>query len=305
MTLRIREKRHSMSHIKRENLRLAIIMLAPIFVILMAVSVYPLIRSFDISLRLYNLTKPGLGTPYIGLENYRFVLTDARFWQSVKVTAVFVVISVTFVIVLSTAIALLLNCEFRGRGIVRALMLVPWAIPNVANGLMWLWILNPSYGALNGLLSQLGLIDHYIVWLGDKRLALIMVILAEAWKETPFIMLMILAALQSIPKEMYEAAQVDGSRYFQTLFKITLPMIRPTLFVAITLRTIWAIKSFDLIYTLTSGGPDNATSTIGYYTYLRSFISMNLGRGSAAAWLMTLVMIGLTVLYQRALYMEE
>lgn len=297
-------KRNS-SNLRRENRRLSIFMLTPITLILLAVSVYPLIKSFDISLRYYNLTKLGKGIPYIGFENYRFILTDPKFWQSVRVTIVFVVVSVSLVIVLSTAIALLMNREFRGRSFVRGLMLVPWAIPNVVNGLMWLWILNPSYGALNGLLTQLGIIDTYVVWLGEKNTALLMVILAEVWKETPFIMLMILAALQSIPKDLYEAAVVDGSNSFQKLFKITLPMIRPTLFVAITLRTIWAIKSFDLIYTLTSGGPDNATNVIGYYTYMKSFVSMNLGRGSAAAWLMTLVMVVLTVLYQRALYMED
>ncbi|MEN6482259.1 MAG: sugar ABC transporter permease, partial [Anaerolineaceae bacterium] len=133
-------------------------MLTPITLILLAVSVYPLIKSFDISLRYYNLTKLGKGTPYIGFENYRFILTDPKFWQSVRVTIVFVVVSVSLVIVLSTAIALLMNREFRGRSFVRGLMLVPWAIPNVVNGLMWLWILNPSYGALNGLLTQLGII---------------------------------------------------------------------------------------------------------------------------------------------------
>lgn len=303
--INIRKGKRNSSNLKRENRRLSIFMLTPITLILLAVSVYPLIKSFDISLRYYNLTKLGKGTPYIGFENYRFILTDPKFWQSVRVTIVFVVVSVSLVIVLSTAIALLMNREFRGRSFVRGLMLVPWAIPNVVNGLMWLWILNPSYGALNGLLTQLGIIDTYVVWLGEKNTALLMVILAEVWKETPFIMLMILAALQSIPKDLYEAAVVDGSNSFQKLFKITLPMIRPTLFVAITLRTIWAIKSFDLIYTLTSGGPDNATNIIGYYTYMKSFVSMNLGRGSAAAWLMTLVMVVLTVLYQRALYMED
>ena len=295
-------KRYS---IRRENRILSILMLIPLSLILLAVSIYPLFKSLDISLRYYNLTKLAKGTPYIGFENYRFILTDPKFWQSARITVVFVIISVTITIVLSTTIALLMNREFPGRNFVRGLMLVPWAIPNVVNGLMWLWILNPSYGALNGFLSQLGIIDSYRVWLGEKNTALVMVILAEVWKETPFIMLMILAALQSIPNDLYEAAVVDGANFFQKLFKITLPMIRPTIFVAITLRTIWAIKSFDLIYTLTSGGPDNATNVIGYYTYLKSFVSMNLGRGSAAAWLMTLVMIALTVLYQRALYMED
>ena len=118
---------------------------------------------------------------------------------------------------------------------------------------MWKWILNPSYGSLNGLLYSLGIIEEYIVWLGTPKLSLFVVILADVWKETPFIMLLFLAALQTIPKDLYEAAMVDGSNAFQSLFRITIPLISPTLFVALSLRTIWALKSFDLIYTLTAG----------------------------------------------------
>lgn len=287
------------------NARLSFLMMLPTIIIILLVAVYPLIKSFDISLRYYNLTKPERGTPYIWFKNYQFIVTDDKFWSSMKTTMVFTILSVSLVMLLGTSIALLLNRDFKGKNFIRALMLVPWAIPSVVNGLIWLWILNPSYGALNGLLSQLGIIDEYIIWLGDKNWAMFWVIIAEAWKETPFIMLMILAALQSIPKDLYEAAKVDGAGRFQTLFKITLPIIRPTHFIALTLRTIWAMKSFDLIYTLTSGGPGEATSVIGYYTYQKAFVSMNLGRGSAAAWIMTVIMMGLTVIYQRALMKEE
>ena len=169
---------------------------------------------------------------------------------------------------------------------------------------MWKWILNPSYGTLNGLLYSLGLIDKYIIWLGTPSGALIMCILADVWKETPFIMLLILAALQTIPNDLYEAAKVDGATAWQSFWNVTIPLIQPTLFVAITLRTIWALKSFDLIYTLTAGGPSGGTTVIGYYTYIKTFVSMNLGRGSAAAYLMTIVVALLIILYQKALYTE-
>jgi ABC-type sugar transport system permease subunit len=170
---------------------------------------------------------------------------------------------------------------------------------------MWKWILNPSYGALNGFLYSLGIIDEYVIWLGSRELALVMVVLADVWKETPFIMLLFLSALQTIPEDLYEAARVDGANPVQALFKITIPMIRPTLFVAVALRTIWALKSFDLIYTLTAGGPSGGTSVIGYYTYIKTFVSLNLGRGSAVAYIMTFVVAALVLVYQRALYRKD
>jgi ABC-type sugar transport system permease subunit len=235
------------------------------------------------------------------------VLRDARFWTSVRITGIYALLAVSLEIVLGFLIALMLNREFRGRGVVRMLALLPWAIPAVVNGIMWKWILNPRYGALNGLLLQLGIIkspNDYIVWLGNPTLALIMVVLADVWKETPFIMLLFLAALQTIPKDLYEAARVDGAGRLRILFNITIPLIRPTLFVAVALRTIWALKNFDLIYTLTSGGPSNGTAVLGYYTYLESFVALDLGRGAAVAYLLTLAVMGLVLLYQKALYRE-
>jgi multiple sugar transport system permease protein len=184
------------------------------------------------------------------------------------------------------------------------LALLPWAVPSVVNGIMWKWIMNASYGALNGLLYSLGIIKDYIIWLGSPSLALAMVVWADVWKETPFIMLLILAALQTIPKDLYEAARVDGANAIQTFFNVTIPLIRPVLFVAVALRTIWALKSFDLIYTLTSGGPSGGTSVVGYYTYLKSFVNLNLGRGAASAYIMTVVVLVLVVVYQRVLYRE-
>jgi ABC-type sugar transport system permease subunit len=148
------------------------------------------------------------------------------------------------------------------------------------------------------------LINEYQIWLGNPKVALIMCILADTWKETPFIMLIFLAALQTIPKDLYEAAWVDGCNAVQALFRITIPLIKPTLFVALSLRTIWALKSFDLIYTLTAGGPAGGTTVIGYYTYIKAFVSLNLGRGAAAAFLMTLIVIIIVYFYQRALFQE-
>lgn len=289
---------------ERENTLFIILMLLPAGLIMAVVTVYPLIRSFIISLLQWDLKRPELAHAFIGLKNYQYVLSDPSFWQSAKVTLLFVIGSVSINIILAILIALMLNRDFFGRNLVRMLALLPWAIPSVVNGIMWKWILNPSYGALNGLLFQLGIIDKYIIWLGTPAGALILGILADVWKEMPFIMLLILAALQTIPKDLYEAATVDGANPFKSFWHITLPLIKPTLFVALTLRTIWALKSFDLLYTLTSGGPSGGTTVIGYYTYLKTFITLNLGRGSAVAYLMTAVVAVLVILYQRALNKE-
>jgi ABC-type sugar transport system permease subunit len=289
---------------QRENLSTWLILGTPAAIIMIVITLYPLIRSFWISLHTWDLLKPGLGHPFVGLTNYLYILNDENFWQSVKITFMFVLGAVVLEITLGLAIALLLNREFWGRNVVRIVVLLPWAIPAVVNGIMWKWILNPSYGSLNGLLYSLGIIDKYVVWLGTPKLALLVVILADVWKETPFIMLLFLAALQTIPKDLYEAAMVDGSNAVQSLFRITIPLISPTIFVAISLRTIWALKSFDLIYTLTAGGPSGGTTVVGYYTYLKTFINLNLGRGAAVAYLMTLVVLVLVILYQKALYRE-
>ncbi len=294
----------SVSKRKRDDALFTILLLLPAGLIMAVVTIYPLIRSFIISLLKWDLTKNELTHPFIGFQNYSYILNDPTFWQSVKITGFFVLGDVILTIILSVVIALLLNREFFGRNLIRMVALLPWAIPGVVNGVMWKWILNPSYGALNGLLFSLGIIDKYVIWLGNPTSALIMGILADVWKESPFIMLLFLAALQTIPKDLYEAAKVDGANAFQSFWNVTIPLIKPTLFVALTLRTIWALKSFDLIYTLTAGGPSGGTTVIGYYTYLKTFVSLNLGRGSAVAYLMTSVVAVLIILYQRALNKE-
>jgi len=289
---------------KRNDILFTVLMILPAGLIMAVVTIYPLIRSLIISLLHWDLKKPELFHSFIGFDNYKYVLTDPTFWQSAKVTGLFVLGAVSLNIILALAIALLLNREFVGRNLVRMIALLPWAIPGVVNGIMWKWILNPSYGALNGLLFQMGIIDKYVIWLGTPAGALIMCVLADVWKETPFIMLLILAALQTIPKDLYEAATVDGANVFESFKHITLPLIKPTLFVSLTLRTIWALKSFDLIYTLTAGGPSSGTTVVGYYTYMKTFVTLNLGRGSAVAYIMTAVVAVLVILYQRALYEE-
>ncbi|PKO12933.1 MAG: sugar ABC transporter permease [Chloroflexi bacterium HGW-Chloroflexi-10] len=289
---------------KRNELNTAVALILPAAIIMAVVTIYPLVQSFIISFRDWDLLKPNDPHIFVWFENYKNVLTDPLFFNSVKVTGLFVICAVSLEIIFGLFLALLLNREFVGRQFIRMIALLPWAVPAVVNGIMWKWILNPSYGALNGLLHQFGLIDKYIIWLGSPGMALATVVVADVWKETPFIMLLLLSALQTVPKDLYEAATVDGASNLQKLLLITIPLLRPTLFVAISLRTIWALKSFDLIYTLTAGGPSNATSVLGYYTYQKSFVSLDLGKGSAAAYIMTAIIMLVVILYQRAIYRE-
>lgn len=265
---------------------------------------YPLLSTLWFSLHRYHLARPS-ERPFIGVLNYVAVFQDSYFWVSVKATIYFLVVAVSIEMILGLAIAVLLNQKFRGRGFVRALLIIPWAVPAVVNGVMWKWIYNPSFGALNGLLETFGLIDKYIVWLGHPFLALNMLVIADVWKETPFIVLIILAALQTIPESLYEAAKVDGANAWQSFRKITLAVIRPTLFVALSLRTIWAVKNFDLVYTLTQGGPSRGTSLIAYYMYVKSFVSLTFGYGAAVACIITIVIFIIIFFYQRALTAES
>jgi len=289
---------------RKRDLKLAAVLAAPALIIMLVVAAYPLVRSFWISLSTYDLTDPAGVGEFVGIDNYLSVLSDPAFWDSLRITLTYVVFAVALEVSLALALALFLNRPFRGQRWMRILVLLPWAIPPVVSGVMWLWILNPSYGAANGLLYELGLIDNYIIWLGKPLRALLLVAMVDTWKEVPFIMLMILAALQSVPKDIYEAAKVDGASAWRTVWSITVPLIRPTLFVVISLRTIWALKSFDLIYTMTRGGPSEGTTVLGYYTYLESFVRLRLDRGSAAAFIMAVIVLVIVLGYQRALYRE-
>jgi len=177
----------------------------------------------------------------------------------------------------------------------RTILLLPWAVPWVVNGIIWKWILNPRFGALNALLQQLGIIKSYRVWLGEPFLALNMMILADIWKETPFIAILLLAGLQAIPKELYEAAMVEGAGSWRRFWAITLPLIRPVLFVALTLRAIWSLKTFDLVFALTQGGPSGGTNLLNYYIYTTSFSRLDFGYGATLSVVFVFLILIITI----------
>jgi ABC-type sugar transport system permease subunit len=196
--------------------------------------------------------------------------------------------AVTAITVLALPAALLLNETFRGRRALAALLLVPWSIPTVANGLMWKWIYDESFGALNGALAQLGLIDRYLVWLGDPAKTLALVANAYVWRAVPLATILLLVTMKSIPDVLYRAAKVDGAGLVQRFIHVTLPSLRPGLVMVVIFETMLAIRHFDLFFILTSGGPGDASHVAAWHVYVETFRNLSFGTGSALAYMMAL-----------------
>ncbi|HHT73739.1 MAG TPA: sugar ABC transporter permease [Firmicutes bacterium] len=281
-----------------------LLFILPALVAIGAVFVYPMVSSFYLSLHDIDLTKPWRGEIFVGLKNYRSILANSAFWDSVWRTAYFSVVSVGLELLIGFISALLLNEVFAGRSTVRSFLLIPWALLTMTNGLMWMWIFNPHYGMFNAILTKLGLIDSYRVWLADPFWAMHAVILADVWKMAPFMTLLILAGLQPISEDVYDAAEVDGASTWTKIRYIVGPLLRPALLVAVVLRTMGAFKVFDIIYIMTSGGPADSTKVLTFYTYEQAFRYYRIGMGSAVSWLITLVLLILIVVYIKLLGAE-
>jgi len=262
---------------------------------------YPILYSLWISFHRYNLKRPNVFR-FIWLENYWSILASDEFWSSLWITLLFTALAVAVVIALGVLIALLLNESFPGRGFVRMIVLVPWAIPPVVNGLMWQWIYDAKVGALNGLLVSLGFLTSYRGWLSDPTSALLALVTAHVWNALPFAVILLLAALQTIPGELYDAARVDGSGGWHLFLHVTFPWLAQPLLIVLILQTILAIRVFDVIYVLTAGGPGTATTTLTWQTYLTTFDSLDFGLGNAYAYIVGIITMGLALIYFRLLY---
>jgi multiple sugar transport system permease protein len=260
--------------------RAAWLLLLPMIVIMAAVTGFPLLNTVWLA-----FTDAGL----TGVENFAYIAEDGNFHDALGYTVYFTVVSVSIEVVLGVAVALLLNQQFVGRTLVRALMILPWALPTIVNAVMWRLIYNPEFGSLNALLVQAGVLDAYRSWLGDPDTALNMVILADVWKNYPLIALIVLAGLQTIPRDLYEAAIMDGAGAWTRFWNITLPGIIGPLSVALVLRSIEAFKVFDIIYVMTRGGPADATKTVSFFVYQESFTYLRAGSGAAYALTVTAI----------------
>jgi ABC-type sugar transport system permease subunit len=279
---------------------LAFLFISPTLLIVGLVFVWPVLYSLWLSFNRYNLTSSP-NPSFVGLHNYTLIFTDPFYRSDVLATTwtttLFTIISVPIELVLGLLFALLLNEEFPGRTIFRSVMIVPYAMLTISNGLVWDYILDPTYGTLNVILHRWGVIGDYQNWLGTPAGAMGWVIAADVWKTTPFMTIILLAALQSFPANIYKAAEVDGAGEFRRLWTITLPMLKSAILVALVLRTLGAFRVYDIIYVLTSGGPANATNVLSYYVYQQAFQNYFIGYASAVAYLTTIAMILIILLY--------
>ena len=256
--------------------------LLPAALLLALVVVLPIARVVALSVMRTEMDE-GFRLEFAGLDPFVRLWQDGRWWTSLRNTAVFTASSVAAEMVLGIAFALLLHGSFRGRGLARAIVMLPWALPTAVMALAWSWIFNDSFGVANDLLRRLGLASEPIAWLGQGGTAMFAMVAADVWKTTPFVTLIVLAGLQAIPHEVMEAARVDGLNARQRLTRITLPLLVPSLIVALAFRMVQAYGAFDLVYVMTGGGPGGATETVSLYAYQNYFRYLDFGYGSAMA----------------------
>jgi ABC-type sugar transport system permease subunit len=292
-TTRLRSAFRLPSHDERS----ALVLLAPLLIVLVVVAVFPIVYSFVTSLYDVNLARP-LRRPFVGIDNYIQMLGEPRIQVALWRTTVYTLVTVIGTTLASLAVALFLNEAFAGRRILAILLLVPWATPSVVNGLMWKWIYDSNYGVLNGLLSAIGLIDTYKIWLADPDKTLFLIANAAIWKQMPLSAILLLVTMKSIPEDLYKAARVDGANVLQRFLHVTLPALRPGLMLVLVYETMISVRHFDLFMLLTQGGPGNASSTLSWQIYIETFRSLRFGTGSALAYILafiTLILGGLMI----------
>lgn len=279
-------------------------LLLPAAVAVFGVVLYPILRTLFISF-FHVDSALATDTPFVGLENYGTAVTDPGFWAAMGRTLYFTVVSTAIELVIGLGLAGLLNAKLRARWLFRAIVVIPWALPTIVNAAMWKGVFNAQYGSLNGVLTALGITDHYVAWLGDPFLALNMVILADAWKTIPLVAFFLLAGLTTIPGELYEAAKVDRASWPRIFRSVVLPMLVPSISIVLVLRTVEAFKVFDIVYAMTRGGPANGTQTIAFYAYIKAFSDQDFGVGSALSFLIVLAILAITTVYLRLLRRSE
>jgi multiple sugar transport system permease protein len=274
---------------------------APAMIVIGLLVAYPIGYSFWLSLHRYNLKLPALER-FVWFQNYISLVSDPVFLSSLRVTVGFVVVVLGLTVILGTTLALVLNETFLGRGVLRSLVLLPWAMPGVVNGLMWRTIFDAKTGALNGLLLQLGLIDSYQAWLTSPTGAFLITAFAQVWNTLPFTVIILLAGLSTIPSEQYDAAKVDRAGVVQRFTQVTLPWLLHPLLIVLILETMNAFRAFDTIYVLTGGGPGDATNVIAVLNVRTVLTYTDFGLGSAYSWVITLVTLVISIGYISTLY---
>ncbi len=282
--------------------------LVPLILLVGALIYYPAVNTFQTSLTNQNL-RINRPIEQIGFENYTRLLGDDEFWEVLGRSLLVVALILPMETIIAFAAALLLNEKFPGRGLVRSLAIIPWMVPPVVNGFLWGWLLNGEYGAFNGLLYQLGLIQDYQYWLRDPSTQIVWVAIVHTWTRFAFPMIVLLAGLQGIPPDLYDAAKVDGAGSLQRMLRITIPMLLPSLAVSLVVEFISAFQIFDVVWTLTAGGSAGGTinpftKTLMIYNYELVFRDLRIGLGAALSYLILLMSLGVGFFFIRRLYNE-
>jgi trehalose/maltose transport system permease protein len=293
---RPRSARSSRRSVFRGERRLGAAMLAPSLAVIALVAAYPICYAVWLSLNEYSVITPGLSR-FVGLDNYTEALGSSDFWAAMRTTVLFTAISVSLELVIGLGMALVMHRAFRGRALLRAVVLVPWAILTVVTAITWRTIFEPELGFVNTVLSSLGLPGGDVVWLGEEGYALGVMIFADVWKTAPFMALLLLAGLQGIPDDLYDAAKVDGAGAWQRFRGVTLPLLVPAITVALIFRTLDALRIFDLPYVLTKGA--NGTETLSLIAQKELVVNRNTGFGSALAVLTFITVMTVSFLYIR------
>ena len=290
-------KKGSMMHYRR--LATPYLLLAPMLAFVVCFMIWPIINVFMMSTESYKVTKPN-DRHFIGLENFVTIFTkDQIFLKTLGNTAVYVVLSVVFQTVLGFWLAWLLTRKFKGRGVIRALALVPWAVAGLMVGIIWNLMLGQTYGVINDLLRRAGIIEMNISWFSSGSSAMFAAVIANIWRGIPFFTISYMSALSGISDDLYESAKIDGANSAVTLFRITLPMIKDTIIFTTLLRAIWTFNAVDLIVSLTDGGPNRGTTTLALYIMNTFTCSYDYGYASALAVISTLIMMVVAFVYIR------
>jgi len=275
-------------------------MVAPMAIVVIAVIVLPILRNAWMSFFDWYLARPA-SHPFVGLQNYIAVFSDPVFRKSVEVTAIYIGVTVPARFVLGMAIAFLFNGSFPGRGLARTLLIIPWAVPEVIACLIWIQMFDYQYGVVNQWLMNLGVIKEPLSWLASTSLALPAAMVVNIWKGTPWPAIMLLAGLQSIPHELYEAAMIDGANAWHRFWRVTMPMLKPVSLIVFLLLMIWTVKDFGIVYVLNRGGPAHATEVLTIYVYQKAFEGLRMGEAAAGGMVLLVASLVFTIFYLRVL----
>jgi multiple sugar transport system permease protein len=284
----------------RRDLLFALLLITPALAVLLSLSIYPLVYSITISLQ----TETADGIKW-GVSNFTRLISDNFFLTAMAHTFIYAAAALVLEFLIGLSLALLLNSQIRGRTLFRAALLVPMMLPTVVVGVVWRLMLNPNFGAINGTLKEAGINTESLTWTASPKLALLSVIAVDVWQWTPFVFLVLLAGLQAIPQEPYEAALIDGSTRWQTFRYVTLPLLKPAILIALLLRTMDLLRVFDQIFILTEGGPGFATETISLYIYRTAFRFFDFGYAAAMSFVLLALTNVISTIYIRFLQTKQ